>query len=481
MLFLLSAFALGAAFFPCFASPAVAQQSPSAPSDLKPSDHLRKAEELMKTGQTEEACGEYQQAIDGAPKRSSEHRAARFAFAGALSKLGRHSEAAAQYQAAIDEGGGRDAVAYFNLGNAYARAGANERAVAAYRQAIEQRYGRYSRARNNLGLVLARLGRLDEAREEYQQAIAEESGHYADAHYNLALLYWRQGDDKSAERHLAQARRDNPNHEDAAILLAQLTAGGRPEDANQAETVVSAPADTTINNAERPVPQGKPSERDLAAIRRAATAASTVPPLVAKATANSSLPPAPKIAPPQPPSVVSNPSSGGMSVSVSPAAYRLLLQAREARRGGNLEQATTLYRSALQSAGRDVAPLQWELAEVLMRLDRPSEAAELYRRIIATAGARYPSAYYNLGRAMMGEGKYAGAVVMLRQALARLGEQSYIYLALSEALERSENIAGAVEALNKYAALREKERADEDEREWYTRKLARLREKQSKP
>jgi tetratricopeptide (TPR) repeat protein len=440
----------------------------------------------MKAGNVEEALGEYRRAIEDAPRRSADHRAARFAYAQALSKVGRDEDAAIQYQAAIEAGGGRDPIGYFNLGNTYARLRQNDKAVAAYKTAIEQRYGRYSRALNNLGLVLARLGRADEAREAYQQAIAQESGHYADASYNLALLYWREGDDKTAERYLAQTRRDNPNHEDAAILLAQITAESRPDDADQAETVVSAPPDTTANNAASKAPDATattPANRPPGTIARNATPekSSEAKPAPQPPAASQPIPPAPQTAPPQPPSVVNNPTSAGVSISVSPMAYRYLQQARTARRNGNLDRAAALYRTVLQSEGRDVAPVQWEMAEVLMRLDRAEEAAELYRRIITYAGARYPSAYYNLGRAMMSEGKYAGAVVMLKQALARLGEQSYIYLALSEALERSENISGAVEALNKYAALREKERTDEDEKEWYARKLTSLREKQGKP
>jgi tetratricopeptide (TPR) repeat protein len=483
--------ALLAASLVCSAPSFVRAQQAEAPAELKTADRLRKAEELLKAGLTNDAWAAYGRAIEDAPKRSAERRAARFAYAQALTNAGRHDAAAAQYQAAIDEGGGRDAIAHFNLGNAHARAGANERAAAAYRTAIAQRYGRYSRARNNLGLVLARLGRFDEAREEYERAIAEEGGHYADAHYNLALLHWRQGDDNEAEKHLVKARRANPNHEDAAILLAQITSGSRPEDANPAETVVSAtptttsgqPAEKAAEAVDRPVDKlvdkavNKPAHGAVKAHAPPPGRAVIAAPAERALSLPQPLPPAPKTAPPQPPSVVSNPTAPGASVSVSPAAFRQLQQAREARRGGNLEQAATLYRSALQSAGRDVAPIQWEYAEVLMRLDRPAEAAELYRRIITHAGARYPSAYYNLGRAMMGEGKYAGAVVMLKQALARLGEQSYIYLALSEALERSENINGALEALNKYAALREKERNDADEKEWYERKLASLREK----
>jgi len=467
---------------------AVPAQSVQSSSGQKSSEYLRKAEELVKSSRAEEAFSEYQKAIDLAREDSSERRAARFAFAQALSKEGIHEEAAKQYQAVIEENKGRDPVAYFNLGNAYARIDENEKAIAAYQQAIEQRYGKYSRAHNNLGLVLSRLGRLDEARDHYLQAIQQEAGHYADAHYNLALLYWRQGDNKNAEKHLAQTRRENPNHEDASILLAQITSGAKPEEANRIETVVAAPtnkiAEAKPKVAEKNITQRATKEEPkvVSPVTQSASHETLNKRPALESGLSQPLPPAPKTAPPQAPNVVSNTTTASsVSVSVSPDSFRLLQQAREARRTGNLEKAASFYRSVLNAEKRDLPPIQWEMAEVLMRLDKPSEAAELYRRIIINAGTRYPSAYYNLGRAMMGEGKYAGAVVMLKQALTRLGEQSYIYLALSEALERSNNINDAVEALNKYALLRTRERTDDEEKSWYERKLASLREKQSKP
>ena len=397
----------------------------------KVADRLRAAEGLINESRLDEALAEYRRAIEIAAGRPSELRAARFAYAQALAKLGRETEAAAQYQSSIRESGGRDPIAYFNLGNAYARAGQNQEAVDAYRHAIEQRFGHYARAQNNLGLVLVRLGRYDEARTAYLRAIAEEHGHYADAHYNLAQLCVYTGDRKQASDHLAFTLRLDPSHEDAAILMAQLAENHDPE-RNDVESVTAASAPSTMT--------------------RKAMPAATAP------KAN---------------------TTTGPTVAISPAAFKLLQQARSARDTGDLGRAAALYQSSLRTEGTFVAPIEWELASVWTRLDNTREAAEVYRRIIARVGDRYPMAYYNLGRLMMKDGKYAGAAVMLRQALARVGEQPYIYLALSESLERSGDIDGAIQALLKFGESRPKVSEEQEEPDWYARKLASLREQKN--
>jgi len=398
----------------------------------KVSDRLRAAEELLNESHTEEALAEFQRAVEIAAGRPSELRAARFAYAQALSKLGRETEVAAQYQAAIRESGGRDPIAYFNLGNAYARAGQNQSAADAYRRAVEQRYGNYARAHNNLGLVLVRLGRYDEARAAYLRAIDEERGYYADAHYNLAQLYLYTGERKQAGEHLAVTLRIDPSHEDAAILLTQLTENRDPY-RNDVESIVATLAPRANTRRVAPAPSSPEAG-----------------------------------------------SAAAPTVAVSPAAFRLLQQARAARDHGEFERAATLYHSSLRTEGTPVIPIEWELAAVWMRLGNLREASEAYRRIIAKAGDRYPMAYYNLGRVMMQEGKYAGAAVMLRQALTRVGEQPYIYLALSESLERTGDLDGAIEALLKFGEMRPKVSEEKEEPDWYQRKLAGLREKNSK-
>jgi tetratricopeptide (TPR) repeat protein len=323
------------------------------------SDRLRAAEELMSQSREEEALAEYRRAIELAAGRPAERRLARFAYAQALSKLGCPAEAAPLYEAVIRSSRGRDPVASFNLGNACAAAGENQRAAAAYRQAIEQRFGHYARASNNLGLVLVRLGRYDEAREAYLRAIAEERGSYADAHYNLARLYLLRGELKRTEEHLTSALHLDPAHEDAATLQAELAAS-RDAHRRDAESVITDPS----RAARRIAGTISSSEAEPGATR---------------------------------------------TVAVNPAAFRLLQQAREARDRGDLERASSLYQSSLRAEGRPVNPIEWELASVWSGQDRAREAAAAYQRILARAADRYPMAYYNLGRALMKEGKYAAS------------------------------------------------------------------------
>ncbi|HZS05736.1 MAG TPA: tetratricopeptide repeat protein [Blastocatellia bacterium] len=371
-----------------------------------------------KNQQTEGAAlAELRRAVETAAGQPAKLRVARFAYAQALSQAGRDDEAAAQYETIIRENNGRDPIAYYNLGNAWARAGQNQKAAEAYARAVEQRAGHYARAHNNLGIVLARLGRVDEAREAYLKAIAEEKGSFADAHHNVALLYWQQGDLKRAEDEVTAALRINPRHEEARLLSEQLKFNHNSE-SNESEIIVAA-------------------------------------------------------------GVKANPANSKPVVTVSADTFKLLQQARTVRDRGDLVRAATVYQSAIQGEGNAVPAIEWELADIWMRLDKSREAEEAYRRVIAQAGDRYPMAYYNAGRAMMKQQKYGAAVVMLRQALARVGEAPYIYLALSESLERLDEFEGAIQALEKYNQVRPAKGEDREERDWYASRLASLNKKKN--
>ncbi|HWQ32877.1 MAG TPA: tetratricopeptide repeat protein [Blastocatellia bacterium] len=364
---------------------------------------------------------ELRRAVEAAAGQTAKLRAARFAYAQALSQAGRDEEAAAQYREVIRENGGRDPIACYNLGNVYARARRNEQAAEAYTEAIRQRFGHYSRAQNNLGLMLVRLGRFAEAREAFQKAIAEERGGFADAHYNLAQLYAQQEDLKAARAETAAALRLDPQHEDARLLAEQLRFD-LSTDRNESETVIAAGA--------------KPA------------AASPV-----------------------------------RIVKVTPETFHLLAEARTARARSDYNRAVTLYQSALRTEGASVPAIEWELAAILMRLDQAREAEEAYRRLIAEAGDRYPMAYYYAGRAMMKQQKFGAAAVMLRQALARVGEAPYIYLALADSLEHLEDYEGAIQTLEKYNQYRlARAVAGEEitEDDWYKGKMASLNEKRNR-
>jgi tetratricopeptide (TPR) repeat protein len=362
-----------------------------------------------------------QEAVTAATGQPAALRIARFAYAQSLARAGRDAEAAAQYQAILNESDGRDAMAAYNLGNAYFRLQKNEEAVAAYTRAIEQRYGHYARASNNLGLALVRLGRFDQAREAFLKAIAEEYGGFADAHYNLALLYSQQSNLKSARAEVAAALRFDPRHEDARLLAEQLKYGLSAE-RNSAETISHAGA--------------------------------------------------------KPDSAESTPT-----VRIGAESFQMLQLARAARDRGDLSRAVSLYQLVMRREGDSIPAIEWELAATWMKFDNAREAEESYRRLIAKAGDRYPMAYYYAGRAMMRQQKYGAAAVMLRQALARVGEAPYIYLALMDSLERLEDFEGAIQALEKYNQSRlSRAGAGQDDSEdgWYKNKLAGLNDKKNK-
>ncbi|MFN7949226.1 MAG: tetratricopeptide repeat protein [Blastocatellia bacterium] len=366
---------------------------------------------------------ELRRAVEAATAQPARLRAARFAYAQALSQAGRDADAAAQYRQAIHESRGNDPVAYYNLGNAYARMQQNEQAAEAYRRAIEQRFNHYARASNNLGLMLVRLGRFDEARESFLKAIAEERGGFADAHYNLAQLYAQQGNVKAANAELAITLRLDSRHDDARLLAEQL----------KFDTGADRSSETVL--AESAKPEVKPGSPALP---------------VVKVTADT---------------------------------FRLLQQARSERARGNLTRAVTLYQSALREEGASVPAIEWELAAILSKLDNAREAEESYRRLIARSGDRYPMAYYYAGRMMMKQQKYGAAVVMLRQAITRVGEAPYIYLALLDSLEHLEDYEGAIQALEKFRQsrlARNHNDTDNADDEWYKSKMASLNEKKTR-
>lgn len=362
-----------------------------------------------------------EQAVTKAAGQPVRLRTARHAYAKALSAAGRHEEAAAQYEAMIRESDQREPAVYYNLGNAYMRAGKNEQAAEAYGRAIEQRYGHYARAHNNLGIVLVRLGRWQEAAAAYQKAIVQEHGAFADAHYNLAMLYRQQGDSKRAVEELKITLRLNPQHQDARLLAEQLRFD--PSAGRSGETV-------SLTGSKN------------------------------------------------------NPSAGP-EVAVKSETFRLLQQARKAGKQQDPTRAVTLYQAALREEGTTVPAIEWELAETHVRLDNAPEAEAAYRRIIAQAGDRYPMAYYYVGRVMMKQEKYGAAAVMLRQALSRVGDAPYIWLALSESLEHIDDFAGAIEALQKYRQARLRlarttdDPQDSETQAWYLNKLAVLNEKKA--
>lgn len=123
-----------------------------------------------------------------------------------------------------------DPVGFYNIGNALVRLGDIETAIDAYRKAIEQRKGNYARALNNLGVLLIRQKRWDEAFEALSSALRQENFRYGEASYNLGRLHAARGETKLAINEWSRALLAQPDHLDAALLLARaLAATGEAE------------------------------------------------------------------------------------------------------------------------------------------------------------------------------------------------------------------------------------------------------------
>ncbi|HVG32494.1 MAG TPA: tetratricopeptide repeat protein [Pyrinomonadaceae bacterium] len=141
-----------------------------------------------------------------------------------LIALNRQSEAVKELREMMRENR-VDPVGFYNIGNALARLGDTPTAIDAYRKAIEQRHGNYSRALNNLGVLLIRQERWDEALEALSSALRQENFRYGEASYNLGRVYAAQGNTKLAISEWTRALVSQPDHLDAALLLARALAG----------------------------------------------------------------------------------------------------------------------------------------------------------------------------------------------------------------------------------------------------------------
>jgi tetratricopeptide (TPR) repeat protein len=141
-----------------------------------------------------------------------------------LVALNRQSEAVKELREMMRENR-VDPVGFYNIGNALARLGDTPTAIDAYRKAIEQRHGNYARALNNLGVLLIRQERWDEALEALSSALRQENFRYGEASYNLGRVHAAQGNAKLAISEWTRALLSQPDHVDAALLLARALAG----------------------------------------------------------------------------------------------------------------------------------------------------------------------------------------------------------------------------------------------------------------
>src|ERR1043165_493646 len=315
-----------------------------------------------------------------------------------------------------------DPIGFYNLGNAFARLGETDAAINAYRRAIEQRKGSYSRAYNNLGVVFLREGRWDDAYDAFITALKLENFRYAEASYNLGRLYAARGQNDLAAREWRRALAVDPQHKAAAQAL---TRGGSDDVIVAVKTeTVPAPATKTASSAVSKAPAPRP--------------------------------------------LTNKPTLDQIS-------FDYLQRARDASERGKLLDAVTNFQHLLSRQGGYFAPANLELSYALLSLKRYDEALVQLQAVSQRDGARNPVSYYHLARVYELKGDLKLAEAAFSQALdANVPTNSQFLLDLSRVREKQSNFKGALEAMERYAAMVQQQGQKPS---WCDERLAQLRAK----
>jgi tetratricopeptide (TPR) repeat protein len=313
-----------------------------------------------------------------------------------------------------------DPQGFYNIANAFARLDATDAAVKAYRKALEQRKGHYSRAANNLGVILLRQGFWDQAYEAFLSALRTENFRYAEASYNLGRLYAARGEMDRAFREWRRAVKVDPNH------------------------VAATQALNSEHSLNRPAPR-------------------------------------PSVAPSKGGDGVSAPKASASSKSSLPVftldteTHELLQRARTAHENGRYEDAVEGFRRVIARQGGYFAPANLELSYSLMELRRNDEALAALLLVAQKDAARFPIAYFHLGRLYELRGDLQQAEEnYLRATQAHQVENAQFLLNLSGVREKRGDFAGALMAMENYIKRKEEQGQKPD---WSDARLAVLREK----
>ena len=368
-----------------------------------------------------------------------------------------------------------DPVGFYNIGNALARLGDTDTAIDAYRKAIDQRHGNYARAHNNLGVMLLRQGRWDEAQETFTTALRLENFRYGEASYNLGRVYGARGEAHLAIKEWSRTLFIEPDHMDAAIALARAYA----EDGNPERGLIvldkfidrKGPSQelTTARNEILFVDGAVETTTRSARVNGAATQPASV-----KASSSTT------VSDNNRKSVSIKPESGRRSASlrsltVDRETYELLERARAAREGGRDQEAVTFYRRVLARSYGFFPPANLELSFVLSNLKRHDEAAATLAALAKREGARYPIAYYHLGRQYEQLGRFQLAAEAFEKAAAAYGEENPQFLLdLSRARDKEGDAAGALAAMEVYVRISKSKGHTPD---WSDKRLNELRQK----
>jgi tetratricopeptide (TPR) repeat protein len=126
----------------------------------------------------------------------------------------------------------------------------------------------------------------------------------------------------------------------------------------------------------------------------------------------------------------------------------------EDRRG---EEAVALYRRAIEKNGGYFAPANLELGFTLAGLQRTDEAVAALLVVISREPARYPIAFYHLGRYYEHLGRLEQADAAFARAVELLGDESPQFFAdLSRVREREGKYVEALDAAQQYVRAMER-------------------------
>ena len=363
---------------------------------------------------------------------------------------------------------------FYNVGNALARLGESDAAVEAYRKAVAQRHGNYSRAQHNLGVVLTRLGRWEEAEESLTAALRQESYTYAGASYSLGRLHALRGEAGLAIEEWRRTLRIEPGHADAAVALARALA----EDGDPARALA-----VLDDFGARLIRRGAVVPREVTVARGEIVAAANIAAEPergrnsseereagggdalqgAKVSASKSESAGAARAPVERESSAGvresssalresrTPSTKLRTLVVGRETYSLLQRAREAREAQRGEEAVALYRRAIESNGGYFAPADLELGFTLAAMQRPQEAVTSLLVVAERQPARYPIAFYHLGRLYEHLGQLEQADAAYARAIELMGDQSpQFFVDLSRVREREGKYVEALHAAEQY-------------------------------
>ena len=163
------------------------------------------------------------------------------------------------------------------------------------------------------------------------------------------------------------------------------------------------------------------------------------------------------------------------AVTVDPATYSILQQARASNEGGKFDDAVRRYRSVLAHSGGYLPPANLELGLALLNLQRDDEAIAALAPVATRDSKRYPVAHYHLARLYERTGNLQLAVQEFARAAELYGDDApQMYLELSRIREKSNDTAGALAAMESYVASIARQGSVPD---WATEKLNSMREK----